>query len=207
MAFPPQMRWDKCGYGCLVNSRVVLTTANIGSKAEGDYFEKTIPVVRIGETEYSAPVAFRDEERNLAALFLDREALDAEGRAYESFPEIAKGPPNPGQALGFLDRQALHSDREDAASDSYLCFAYAYVSLLRSKEALRFGLSGVIGNARQYGQAVFDVEGKLYGIATEFLRTSVECRYGETFQGFLVFTPTYLVADLALASTKLEGTP
>ena len=154
-------------------------------------------MVRIGETDYECELGHQDKERNLAALVVAEPVNDATGTAFKSFPTVAEEPPRPAQALGVLVGQPLYSQHGSRKDGGYLCFTYGYVSLLRGQGETLLGLAGLEANFVWFGNVVFDDDGKIYGVATDYLRTSVEQRFGATYRGFLIFSPIYTMANAA----------
>ena len=154
--------------------------------------------VKVGESYYKCSIGYFDKERDLAALIVDKVLLDRDGNEFEGYPEIADVRPSPGQALGVLVEQHLTGTRgprwRDDRSETYICFTYGYVSLLRGGQELLFALSGILAEERDVGAAVFDERGKIYGIVTDYLRHYVDPAHRHIAVGsgcFIAFSPVY----------------
>jgi len=200
--------WNTSGYGCLVHPRIVLTTNQVWGAAENATYRQSEVMVRVGETEYPCTRGYCDEERNLAALVLAHPADNTKGKPFKSFPAVAENPPKPGQALGVLVKQHLYSQEGTHSGGEYTCYTFGYVSLLRGEDELLFALSGVEAMTPYFGNVLFDEDGKIHGVAVDFLRTSVETGYGKSHNGFMVFSPIYTLAKATkqLASKEAQIT-
>jgi hypothetical protein len=184
------------GYGCMVRPQIVLTSNAGWQAAEHAMNRRSEVLVRIGQADYACKLGHQDCERNLVALLLAQPAKDADGKPFESFPTVAEESPNPCQTLGTLVNQRLYSQNGDPMIPvEYLCFVTGSVSLLLGKGESLFGLCGLEAKFAYFGNAVFDEAGDIYGVATDFLKTSpVERSFGEAQKGILVFTPVYTMA-------------
>jgi len=202
--------WRPRGLGCLVHARLVVTSGDVWAHVAAQSRDwKSDLIVRLGQNDYPCALGYEDKERNLAAVVLGKPATGEDGQQIRSFPTLAEAPPNPGQALGILALQYLSSLNSSSKEGAFLCYTYGYVSLLRStkEDATLFGLSGLVSQPTYLGSAIFDAGGKIYGLATDFVKPTTQRHFDEVQGGYLVFAPIYNMAKaverLALAEAKL----
>ena len=216
-----QPAWSLCGYGCIIHPRIVLTSFTAWEETQDgrtQMYDSTYGVsIKVGESQYQCELGFSDEKRDLAALVVSHPLPGREGKKLKTFPDIADGPPAPGQALGLLVEQnlvrATARGRYGAKEESFICYTYGYTSLLRGKKELLFALSGILTNDQQVGAAVFDEAGKIYGVVTSYLRHYVDSSHQHATAGagcFVAFAPVYQCAKGLLrlpAATGAKSAP
>jgi hypothetical protein len=185
-----QVVWHATGHGCLVHSQVVLTSLQIWKEWQTDPHWKSELKMRIGKTEYPCQLGHQEPDANLAALVLTTPAMDTEGQAFKTFPQMADELPRPGQTLGILIKQGLRRQTARDSGHRYMCYTFGRLSLLQRAQELLYGLSGLEWRDHHFGNAVFDEDGKLYGVTTDYLRANCnETLAVDARTGYLVFSP------------------
>lgn len=194
---PPN--WEGWGFGCIVHPRLVVTSYSVFRNTEFTYRgDRTETIARIGDSELACKCLYRDEQRNLAVLTLERAVTAAEGRSTTTFPKLADQLPLIGQPLGFVaDHELRGTGRATFYQQQvYQCCEVGLVALLLASDTVLYGIRLDLRRGTCVeGLAVFGADGDIFGIATKFLTNDVLLSQAEsTSQGFLVFSPIAPIA-------------